>query len=90
MQLKSKRRHSPKCLPTQFAGASRNKGYCVMFGGQSPTFPQPIRRRGGCRQCSMLGELSRTREGSYFWMSLNLCSSSQMAANIAGLSLDRP
>jgi len=38
----------------------------------------------------MLGGLSRIGEGSYFWMSPNSCSSSQMAANIAGLSLDRP
>jgi hypothetical protein len=90
MQLKSKRRHSPKCLPTQFAGALRNKGYCIMFGGQSPTFLQPIRRRGGCGQCSMLGGLLRIGGGAYFWISPNSCSLSQIVTNIAGLSLDRP
>ncbi len=66
MQLKSKSRHSLKCLPTRFADASRNKGCCTIFEGQSPTFPQPIRRRGGYGQCSMLGRLLRIEGESYF------------------------
>src|SRR5229473_6663080 len=79
----------PDVSAARFAGISRNKGCCAVFEGPSPTFPQPIRRRGGCGRCSMLGGLLRIERGSYFQTSPNSCCSSQMATNIAGLSLDR-